>query len=200
MAYYLEKFIITIDENGKETKTEIPSKEKADFIALHNHQNGRAIRQTETQFIALEENEVFVNGEVIIDEDYYIKKEEEAKKKEAERIANLNMTRGDFFEGMILAQGITKPQIRALIENYEGIDDITRTVYLNRFDEAINFYRGYPLFDMLATALNITTQQLDMFFETKDYTYLQVKTEEKLPTNETVLPEELTEEVIATEM
>ena len=45
-------------------------------------------------------------------------------------------------------------------------------MYLNRFDEALEFYRGYPIFDMLGQVLGITGEMLDKFFETKDYTYL----------------------------
>ena len=91
--------------------------------------------------------------------------------KERERLGNLSMTRGDVFEALILAKGLTKPQIRAMIEQAE-LDTVTKALYLNRFDEALEFYRGYPIFDMLGQALGITSEMLDKFFETKDYHYL----------------------------
>ena len=110
---------------------------------------------------------VYQNGEIVENPNY----EEEQKQKERKRLDNLSMTRGDVFEALILAKGLTKPQIRAMIENAE-LDDITKALYLNRFDEALEFYRGYPIFDMIGQILGITSKQLDDFFETKDYTYL----------------------------
>lgn len=96
---------------------------------------------------------------------------EEIKVKERERLDGLKMTRGDVFEALILARGLTKPQIRAMIENAE-LDNLTKALYLNRFDEALDFYRGFPVFDMLGQVLGVTPKQLDDFFETKDYHYL----------------------------
>ena len=81
------------------------------------------------------------------------------------------MTRGDVFEALILAKGLGKAQIRSMIEQAE-LDTVTKALYLNRFDEALEFYRGYPIFDMLGEALGITGAMLDRFFETKDYHYL----------------------------
>lgn len=100
-------------------------------------------------------------------EEYRGKKERE----EHERLDKLSMTRGDVFEALILARGLTKPQIRAMIENAE-LDTMTKALYLNRFDEALDFYRGFPVFDMLGQVLGVTPKQLDDFFETKDYHYL----------------------------
>ena len=81
------------------------------------------------------------------------------------------MTRGDVFEALILARGLGKAQIRAMIEKAE-LDDITKALYLNRFDEALDLYRGFPVFNMLGKKLGVTPKQLDDFFETKDYHYL----------------------------
>ena len=100
----------------------------------------------------------------------YLTKEEIAQK-ERERLDKLSMTRGDVFEALILARGLTKPQIRAMIEQAE-LDTMTKALYLNRFDEALDFYRGFPVFDMLGQVLGVTPKQLDDFFETKDYHYL----------------------------
>lgn len=126
----------------------------------------------------------------VLDGDQYVKVDEEYLKKKAkaerERLDNLSMTRGDVFEALILAKGLSKAQIRAMIEQ-ASLDDITKALYLNRFDEALEFYRGYPIFDMLGQALNITSEMLDKFFDTKDYHYL---TTCKLTIN--VVPEEST--------
>lgn len=114
----------------------------------------------------------YEDGEIVENPNY----EEEQKQKERERLDNLSMTRGDVFEALILAKGLGKAQIRAMIEQ-ASLDDITKALYLNRFDEALEFYRGYPIFDMLGQALNITGEMLDKFFETKDYKELIAKDE-----------------------
>ena len=113
--------------------------------------------------------EYIFNGEeyVLKDEDW----EGKQAQKERKRLDNLSMTRGDVFEALILAKGLGKAQIRAMIEKAE-LDTVTKALYLNRFDEALEFYRGYPIFDMLGEALDITPSMLDRFFDEKDYHYL----------------------------
>lgn len=112
-----------------------------------------------------------------IDNSWYLAKkcpmktDKQKEKEERERLDKLSMTRGDVFEALILAKGLEKPKIRAMIENAE-LDTMTKALYLNRFDEALDFYRGFPVFDMLGQALGVTPKQLDDFFETKDYHYL----------------------------
>lgn len=127
--------------------------QRIQFIVNFNHKLGYAIEETETHLNAMGYTE------------------EEKQVQRREQISQLSMTRGDVFEALILARGLTKPQIRAMIENAE-LDDITKALYLNRFDEALDFYRGFPVFDMLGKKLGITPKQLDDFFETKDYHYL----------------------------
>ena len=122
----------------------------------------------EEEYLELQDGKlIWVDDEIVKNSNY----EEEQKQKERKRLDNLSMTRGDVFEALILARGLTKPQIRAMIENAE-LDDITKALYLNRFDEALDFYRGFPVFDMLGKKLDVTSKQLDDFFETKDYHYL----------------------------
>ena len=130
--------------------------ERMDFIVEQNHQKGYEIKETETSIEA------------------WGYTEEEKQEQERERLDKLSMTRGDVFEALILARGLTKPQIRAMIEQAE-LDTVTKALYLNRFDEALEFYRGYPIFDMLGEALGITGKMLDKFFETKDYHELITK-------------------------
>ena len=124
------------------------------------------------QYQGLEIKEV-EEGYVVYDFELMTVEEMEAKQaqKERERLDKLSMTRGDVFEALILAKGLTKPQIRTMIEQAE-LDTVTKALYLNRFDEALEFYRGYPIFDMLGQALGVTGAMLDMFFDTKDYHYL----------------------------
>ena len=127
--------------------------ERLNFIVEQNHKLGFEIRETEKALEA------------------WGYTEEEKQKQERERLDKLSMTRGDVFEALILARGLTKPQIRAMIENAE-LDTMTKALYLNRFDEALDFYRGFPVFNMLGKKLDVTPKQLDDFFKTKDYHYL----------------------------
>lgn len=136
-----------------ELKQPYTEQERMDFIVEQNHQKGYEIKETETSIEAWG----------------YTEKEKQTQ--ERKRLDNLSMTRGDVFEALILARGLTKPQIRAMIENAE-LDTMTKALYLNRFDEALDFYRGFPVFDMLGQVLGVTPKQLDDFFKTKDYHYL----------------------------
>ena len=149
-----------------ELKQPYTENEKISFIVEQNHNNGYEIKETETSIEA------------------WGYTEEEIKKQERERLDKLSMRRGDVFEALILAKGLTKPQIRAMIEQAE-LDDITKALYLNRFDEALDFYRGFPVFDMLGQALGITGEMLDKFFETKDYHELIIKEVENENTTDT---------------
>ena len=151
--YYIEKEnkILLFDKDKQKLQ---------DTIAFMPQYKGLEIKETE-------------EGYVIYDFELMTVEEKEAKEtqKERERLYGLKMTRGDVFEALILARGLTKPQIRAMIEQAE-LDDITKALYINRFDEALDFYRGFPVFDMLGKVLGVTPKQLDDFFETKDYHYL----------------------------
>ena len=123
---------------------------------------------TETQTIQAGSHKETITVKGLVLNPHY---EDEKAQKERERLDKLSMTRGDVFEALILAKGLTKPQIRAMIENAE-LDDITKALYLNRFDEALNFYRGFPVFNMLGQALGITPKQLDDFFMDGNYEHL----------------------------
>lgn len=115
-------------------------------------------------------NEYILDGEeyVLNDETYKAKKAQEEK----ERIAMLSLTRGDVFRGLLMAKQVTRAQIRAMIENNETLSILEREMALIDFDEALNFYRGNTLIDTLGATLGITSEQLDQFFETNDYTVL----------------------------
>ena len=142
------------------------------------YQNGKIKFYTETKLDTALYNIDKVEetqDEYVFDGEEYVLKdeawEEKQAQKERERLDKLSMTRGDVFEALILAKGLGKAQIRSMIEQAE-LDTVTKTLYLNRFDEALEFYRGYPIFDMLGEALDITPSMLDRFFDEKDYHYL----------------------------
>jgi len=113
--------------------------------------------------------------EYVLDGEEYVLKDEAWEEKQAliekERIAQLNMTRGDFIEGLILALGKDENDVIALIETLP-ITDVEKKVYINRVKNALDFYRGYPVIDVLCGYLGLTTEQMTQFFETKDYKHL----------------------------
>lgn len=146
------------------------------FIVEQNHNLGYEIIETESSLEA------------------WGYTEQEKQEKERERLDNLSMRRGDVFEALILAKGLGKAQIRAMIEQAE-LDTVTKALYLNRFDEALEFYRGYPIFDMLGQVLGITDEMLDKFFETKDYHELITKEVENENTTDTEQPTNVSNEV-----
>lgn len=98
--------------------------------------------------------------------------EEEKQRQELERIANLHLTRGDVFRGLLLAKGITRADIRGIIETMpEGTpqEKFAKEYALIDFDEALEFYRGVALINTLGEQLGITSEQMTRFFETKDW-------------------------------
>lgn len=108
---------------------------------------------------------IILNGKLKINPEY----ENIIKQQETERIGNLSMTRGDVFEALILAKGKTKADLRVMIESYPNLTDLERTLYLNRFDEALDFYRKHPAIDLIGGLLGITPEKMNRFFETKDW-------------------------------
>lgn len=128
--------------------------QRVNFIVKYNHNKGYVIEETDTQLQALGYTE------------------EEQAQKELERIALLSLTRGDVFRGLLQAKGVTRAQLRAMIETNEALTEVQREMALIDFDEALNFYRGNALIDTVGLALGITSGQLDKFFEKNDYTEL----------------------------
>ena len=124
---------------------------------------------------------VETQDEYVLDGENYVLKDEAWEEKQAliekERIAQLNMTRGDFIEGLILALGKDENDVIALIETLP-ITEVEKKVYINRVKNALDFYRGYPVIDVLCGYLGLTTEQMTQFFETKDYKHLIPKEEE----------------------
>ena len=125
--------------------------EKENFIVEYNHNKNFMIEETEDELQAFGYTE------------------EELAQFNKERIAMLSLTRGDVFRGLLQAKGITRAQIRAMIETNEKLSVVEKEMALIDFDEALNFYRGNELINILGLALGITSEQLDKFFETNDY-------------------------------
>ena len=133
--------------------------ERMDFVVQYNHGMSYTIEETETELQALGYTE------------------EEINEQEKERIAKLSLTKREVFLGLYQAKGVTPDMIKA---------QITDPMALIEFEYANDYFRGNPLIDAVGAVLGITPQQLDCFFQTKDYTCL-------LPVEE---PEEPVEEVV----
>ena len=134
--------------------------QRNDFVVEYNHNKGLEIEETEQALYALEMWEVLEGDKVIENKEQY---EQEQKLKERGWLDKLNVTRGDVFEALILARQITKAQIREMIVQ-NVVDQTQQALMLNRFDEALNYYRGYPIFDMLGAIVGITSEQWDNYF------------------------------------
>lgn len=95
--------------------------------------------------------------------------EEEIKEQERERLNLLSMTKREMFLGLYQAKGITPDMLKAQIAD---------TTALIEFEYANDYYRGNPLIDLIGGQLGFTPEQLDKFFETKDYKELLTVEEE----------------------
>ena len=145
----------------------------ADFVVEHNHKNNRLIEETENALYALEANEILdENGNVIINPNY----ETELAQQERERLNQLSLTAADVERAIYKVKGINFDDLLNIVEqttlgeneNNSSIDIKALKIELN----ANNFYRGNPYIEQIGTMLGFSSEQLDRFFETKDYTEL----------------------------
>lgn len=139
--------------------------ERLDFIIKYNHNMGYVINETESELQALGYTE------------------EEIAQQEKERIAKLSLTKREVFLGLYQAKGVTPEMIKSQItdgvnKGAGSLDSILESEVqkaLIEFEYANDYYRGNPLIDIVGATLEITPEQLDKFFETKDYTCLMQK-------------------------
>ena len=118
------------------------------------------------------------NGELVFNPNW----EEDKAQKERERIANLHLTRGDVFRGLLLARGVTRADIRGIIEAMPETtpqEKIDKEMALIDFDEALEFYRGVSLVDTIASKLQIDSALMDKFFQTCNWQELTQALEEE---------------------
>ena len=133
--------------------------ERNDFIVEQNHNLGYEIRETEEALEA------------------WGYTEEEIAQKERERLNLLSMTKREMFLSLYLAKGITPDMLKAQITDPQALIE---------FEYANDYYRGNPLIDVIGGQLGFTSEQLDMFFVTKDY-------HELLPIEEEVIDDSTTD-------
>ena len=172
-------------EIKKELQEPYTEEQKINFIVEENHKNGYEIREIEREIedtiIDPETSKETITTRKIKVLQAWGYTEEEIEQKEKERIAQLHLTRGDVFRALLLAKGVTRAQLRAIIEQLPeetNEQSITKEMALIDFDEALDFYRGVNLIDTVGTILGITTEQMDRFFETNDYKELIAQEEE----------------------
>lgn len=147
--------------------------ERMSFIVEYNHNQGYEIRETEHALEA------------------WGYTEEEKQAQECERIAKLSMTKREMFLGLYQAKGITPDMLKAQITDPQALIE---------FEYANDYYRGNPLIDVIGSQLGFTSEQLDKFFETKDYTTLfpqsdKVESESDIVSD--IVTEQVTEQVEA---
>lgn len=117
------------------------------------------------------ENETIVDGELLTLEEA----EEINKQKEAERIAMLNLTAADVERAIYKAKGMDFEDIVTQLETLKQVDGDNLDIDVKALKielRANNFYRGNPYIDAVGNLLGFTSEQLNEFFETNDYTKL----------------------------
>lgn len=141
--------------------------QRISFIVEQNHKNGYEIKETETALEA------------------WGYTEEEKQEQERERLDMLFLTGADVERGIYQAKGMDFDDIMAFVMANPpvGLDVKALKIEL----KANNFYRGNPYVNAVGALLGFTEEQLDKFFDSKDYHYLTTCT---LTVN--VVPEEAT--------
>lgn len=90
----------------------------------------------------------------------------EKEQMERERIANLNLTKADFWIAL-LDKSITKQMVKDKINLIQ--DEILKAKTLIRIDEADHFWRGDASIDIIGAMFGITPEELTYLFEHKQF-------------------------------
>ena len=171
----------------KEIEIEVPDFEIVDIeVEIHDvdeegnyiyDEDGNPVTHRETRPVQQQvdiHTETITVKTLVLNPNY----EEEKAEKERARIANLHLTRGDVFRALLLAKGVTRAEIRAIIETMPEITPeqrVQKEMALIDFDEALEFYRGVALIDTLGLQLGISSKQMDRFFDTNDWHELLIE-------------------------
>ena len=112
------------------------------------------------------EKYIVVDDELVLNPNY----EAEQETKRQQEIAMLSLTAADVERGIYKATGKDFDDIVALVTEVQpqGIDVKALKIEL----KANHFYRGNPYVNAVGALLGFTSEQLDKFFETNDYTHL----------------------------
>lgn len=90
------------------------------------------------------------------------------QQKERERLDMLFMTGSDVERAIYKVKGIDFDDILAMVKDNPAIDAKVLKIEF----KANNFYRGNPYISKVGTLLEFTSEQMDRFFDTKDWHYL----------------------------
>jgi len=145
------------------------------YYAIQNNgiliaENQEALKYYENVQVLPEDYElnkyIVIDGVLVLNPDFEMQKANE----EQQRIAMLNLTGADVERGIYKATGKDFEDIIALVTELkpEGLDIKALKIEL----KANNFYRGNPYVSAIGQLLGFTEKQLDLFFETNDYTVL----------------------------
>ena len=148
-------------------------------------QNGSLLKAETEQALTRYYNNVYPlpvdyeDGKYIVDGDDLVLNpnyEAEQAQKERERIGNLFLTGADVERGIYQAKGMDFDDIMAFVmaQPPVGLDVKALKIEL----KANHFYRGNAYVNAVGGLLGFTSEQLDKFFETNDYTVLLPVTEE----------------------
>lgn len=140
-------------------------KQRADFIVLHNHQNGRRIEESASALYALEAWEVLEGDTVIDNTEQYEQEQQEAERM---RLDLLNLTKADVLLALYQDKGLTPDDIKAMLK-----DNVPALI---KFDYASSYYRGDDVVNALGLALGYTTEEMDYLFENKAFPPKPVET------------------------
>ena len=121
------------------------------------------------QYQGLEIKEV-PEGYTIVDFKLVSLQEEQEieQQKERERLDMLFMTGSDVERAIYKVKGIDFDDILTMVKDNPAIDAKALKIEF----KANNFYRGNPYISQVGTLLGFTSEQMDRFFDKKDYHYL----------------------------
>ena len=111
-----------------------------------------------------------------IDNNWYLaekcpmKTDEEKEQAERERLDMLFLTGADVERGIYQAKGMDFDDIIEFVTANPPVCFDVKALKIEL--KANHFYRGNPYVNAVGALLGFTEEQLDKFFETKDYTYL----------------------------
>ena len=112
----------------------------------------------------VEEGYVIYNFELMTVEE----KEKREAQKERKRLNMLFMTGSDVERAIYKVKDMDFDDILAMVKDNPTIDAKALKIEF----KANNFYRGNPYISQVGTLLGFTSEQMDRFFDTKDYHYL----------------------------
>ena len=158
-----------IEDNNKILLFDENKQKLQDTIAFMPQYEGLEIKE-------VEEGYVIYNFELMTVEEMEAKEAQ----KERKRLNLLSMTKREMFLGLYQAKGITPDMLKAQITDPQALIEL---------EYANDYYTGNPLIDVIGGQLGFTSEQLDKFFETKDY-------HELLPVEDEVQDEDTTDTTI----